>query len=143
MVAVPRYKFRLVEDGFSEYPHEFILNSDQAADLIIELLKDLPHEEVVAVYISGNNRILGTAVIAMGGLHGAALTPRDVFRGAIAIGASAIILGHNHPSGDPTPSKADVAMTASLKQVGAMVGIEILDHLVISGKQYKSVNESQ
>lgn len=141
MVAIPRYKFRLVEDGFNEYPHEFISNADQAADLFMELLKDLPHEEVVAMYISGTNQVLGTATIAMGGLHGAALTPRDVFRGAIGIGASAIILAHNHPSGNPMPSKEDIEMTKSLIEVGNIIGIGILDHLVIAGKRYNSVME--
>ncbi len=141
MVAVPHYKFRLVEDGVREYRHEFIRSADEAYELCFDLLRDLPHEEVVIVYISGTNRIMGTATIAMGGLHGAALTPRDVFRGAINIGASAIILAHNHPSGDPTPSAADIAMTKALKDIGETLGIDVLDHLVIAGQSWRSILE--
>lgn len=142
MFTIQHYKSRLIKNGTRKYPREILKSSDDAAALFIDLLKDLPHEEVVVVYLNGLNKILGTMTISMGGLHGAALTPRDVFRGAIAANASAIIMAHNHPSGDPTPSKEDIIMTQKVKEAGEVIGIEILDHLVISGTEYRSCNES-
>jgi DNA repair protein RadC len=92
----------------------------------------LEHEEVWLLGLDGRNGLRSAARIAQGGLHGTALTPSDVLRPAVRSGASAIILLHNHPSGDPTPSADDLRMTAALEQACRVVGVPLLDHVVVA-----------
>jgi DNA repair protein RadC len=95
-------------------------------------LASLEHEEVWLLCLDGRNGLRGAHRIAQGGLHGCALTPRDVLRPAIRDGASAIVLLHNHPSGDPAPSSDDIHMTRALIIACDVVGLTLLDHVVIA-----------
>jgi DNA repair protein RadC len=104
----------------------------QAASVLHAFLQDAPAERVVVIYLNGKNAIIGLELVAMGGLHGCAVTPSEVFRGAIVAGATAIIIGHNHPSGDPKPSTEDVKMTLDVALAGETIGIRVLDHLVVT-----------
>jgi DNA repair protein RadC len=131
MYVVKRYKCRLVRDGSLTVLSRKADCSELAAKVLMESLKGLPHEEVHAIYLNGQAEILGISTIARGGLHGCALTPKDVFRGAMLYGASAMILGHNHPSGDPTPSPDDVEMTKMMKKAGELLSLPLLDHIVV------------
>lgn len=92
----------------------------------------LEQEVVMALALDGQNRLIQELEVARGGLHGAALTPRDVFLPLIRAGATSVILAHNHPSGDPTPSREDLAMTRAVAMVGDIVGIQLLDHFVFA-----------
>lgn len=94
----------------------------------------LDHEVVVALVLDGRNCLLQELEVSRGGLHGAALTPRDVFQPVIRAGASALILAHNHPSGDPTPSVADVVMTRAVAAAGEIVAVPLLDHLIFGAR---------
>ena len=89
---------------------------------------------MLAVALDGRNQVIAEIELSSGGLHGAAVTPADVFRPLIRCGASAFIVVHNHPSGDPTPSREDVAMTRALESVAALVGIQLLDHVIVAGR---------
>lgn len=91
----------------------------------------LDREQFVVLILDGKNRILGFNVVSTGSLTSALVHPREVFKPAILGNAAAIILVHNHPSGDATPSAEDQAITARLKQVGDLIGIRVLDHVVI------------
>lgn len=140
-MKIKQFKVRLVPDGIHEYS---LLQINNTVDAYIIFSKDfdgLPHEEVMAIFLNGRNKIIGKSLLAMGGLHGCALTPQDVFRAAITANATAIILGHNHPSGDPTPSAEDVALTKKVREVGEVLGITLHDHLVIAGGIYRSCND--
>ncbi|HVU05055.1 MAG TPA: DNA repair protein RadC [Polyangiaceae bacterium] len=95
-------------------------------------LAPLDHEEVWLLALDGRNGLRGAHRIAKGGIHGCALTARDVLRPAVRDGASAIVLLHNHPSGDPTPSADDVRMTRLLAEAGTVVGVTLLDHVVVA-----------
>jgi DNA repair protein RadC len=139
MFTITHYKIKMRQDTFHDYPVERILTWDDARLVFNELLKKLPHEEVHAVYVDGKNYILGTAMIAMGGLHGCALTPKDIFRGAIAMNAAALIIAHNHPSGDPTPSPEDIEMTTKVVDGGKLLGIPLLDHLILANGECNSI----
>ncbi len=92
----------------------------------------LDHEEVWLLALDGRNGLKSAQRIAQGGLHGCALTPRDVLRPAVRDAASAFVLVHNHPSGDPSPSPEDVEMTRAVADAGDVVGIPLLDHVVIA-----------
>ena len=92
----------------------------------------LEHEEVWLLTLDGRNGLKSTKRIAQGGLHGCALTTRDVLRPALRDAASAIVLVHNHPSGDPGPSPEDIDMTRALGAACEVVGVPLLDHVVVA-----------
>lgn len=95
-------------------------------------LAALEHEEVWVLALDGRNGLKTARRIAQGGLHGCALTPRDVLRPALRDAASAIVLVHNHPSGEPGPSSEDVEMTRALGIACDVVGVPLLDHVIVA-----------
>jgi DNA repair protein RadC len=111
---------------------EEFLSFDAVVDWARPRLAPLQHEEVWLLTLDGRNGLLSASRIAQGGLHGCALTPRDVLRPALRAGGSAIVLVHNHPSGDPTPSDEDLRMTEALAVATGVVGLELLDHVVVA-----------
>ncbi len=120
---------------------EPIVSFDAVVDWARPRLATLPHEEVWLLTLDGRNGLLGAARVAQGGLHGCALTPRDVLRPALREGGSAIVLIHNHPSGDPSPSLEDVHMTEALAVACEVVGVELLDHVVVARGGASSLRE--
>ncbi|HEX2881777.1 MAG TPA: DNA repair protein RadC [Polyangiaceae bacterium] len=105
------------------------------------VLVPLDHEEVWLLCLDAKNQLLTRRRIGIGGLHGCALTPKDVLRPAIRDSASAIVLVHNHPSGDPTPSASDVQMTHVVASAARLVGLQLLDHVVVAAGGYASLYE--
>jgi DNA repair protein RadC len=81
-------------------------------------------------------------VIASGTLNSTIVEPRDVFREALLAGASALVAFHNHPSGDPSPSREDVELTRRLRAAGALIGIDVVDHVVLGDARYCSLRET-
>ena len=102
-------------------------------------LRDLPQEEFHALLLSARHSVIGEVCITRGILDASLIHPREVFRPAITQSAAAIILVHNHPSGDPTPSAEDRAVTKQLCAVGRTVGIAVVDHVVIGDGRYVSL----
>lgn len=91
-------------------------------------------ERLLVLALDGRRRLLAEIELSRGGAHGAAVTPGDVFRPLIRAGATACILVHNHPSGDPTPSREDVVMTQAVQEIGCVVGIPLVDHIVVGAR---------
>jgi len=106
-------------------------------------LPQLDHEVFLALLLDGRNRLRAEVCISEGTLTTALVHPREVFAPAIRDRAAALILVHNHPSGDPTPSSEDIALTERLRQVGEMVGIRVLDHVVVGQGRYVSFAEDR
>jgi DNA repair protein RadC len=104
-------------------------------------LEALRQEAVYVVLLDAKNRIVGEAKVSEGSLSAAIVHPREVFRPVIEESAAAVILVHNHPSGDPTPSAEDLAITQRLRQVGDVMGVRVLDHLIIGAGCYTSFVE--
>jgi DNA repair protein RadC len=130
---VPVYEVRLVQSRRSLRVAEATLPDACCAARTLHALIGLTDREHFAVlFVNGTNRITGTHIVAIGGQQGINIEPRTVFRAAIAACASALIVGHNHPSGDPTPSAEDFAMTAKLMEAGDMLGLPVLDHLIVT-----------
>lgn len=98
-------------------------------------------EQFGVVQLDARQRVLLTALLSVGTLDETLAHPREVFRMATAGGAAAIVVFHNHPSGDPTPSEDDVALTARLVEAGAIMGIDVLDHMVLADACYYSFKE--
>jgi DNA repair protein RadC len=105
-------------------------------------LPQLEREGFWILLLDGKNRVQGEVQVSEGSLTAALVHPREVFAPAIRAAAAALILVHNHPSGDPTPSAEDAAITQRLRQVGELVGIRVLDHVVIGQGRWVSMAES-
>jgi DNA repair protein RadC len=104
-------------------------------------LAALDHEEVWLLCLDGKNGLRSARRIARGGLHGCALRPADILRPALEDAASGIVLVHNHPSGDPTPSVADVELTRTLAEACQLVGLYLLDHVIVARSGAESLRE--
>ena len=106
-------------------------------------LHDLPQEEFHTLLLNTRHRVMREVFVTRGILDASLVHAREVFRPAVAEGAAALILVHNHPSGDPTPSAEDHAVTRQLVEAGRVLGIPVLDHVVVGRGSYRSVMESQ
>jgi len=99
-------------------------------------------ERFLVVLLDGRHRILGEATVSQGTLTASLVHPREVFRPAIQRSAAAIVLVHNHPSGDPSPSAEDRQVTTRLRQAGELLGIRVVDHVVVADAGYYSFEEA-
>jgi DNA repair protein RadC len=99
-------------------------------------------EQFGLVLLDTRHRIIRTKIVAIGSLDTTVVHPREVFREAASASAAAIVLFHNHPSGDPTPSADDLALTTRMVSAGGIMGIDVLDHLILADQQYFSLVEA-
>src|SRR6266404_1356398 len=129
---VARYRLMLVKDGSVPTTWDRQLRqSRDVADLMAGVVAGLDREAFFVVLLDGKNRATGINLVSLGSLTAALVHPREVFKAAIAGSAAALVLVHNHPSGDPSPSSEDLAITKRLCDVGDLVGIKVLDHIVL------------
>jgi len=98
-------------------------------------------EEHIVIMLNTKNIIISVKDISIGNLNSSIVHPREVFIEAIKLSSASVILCHNHPSGDPTPSKEDILITKRLKECGTLLGIEVLDHIIIGNEAYISLKE--
>lgn len=96
-------------------------------------------EQFGILLLDAKHRVMRTAVLSVGTLNSSIVEPREVFREAAIGGATAIVIFHNHPSGDPTPSPEDVTLTRRLVAAGTLIGIDVVDHLVLGDARYVSI----
>ena len=136
---IPEYRISLREVGRQRYSVHKVGNSEMAAKVFRSLADEADREHFMVLYLSGTSTPLGCEVAAIGGLHGCALRPADVFKGALLANASAVIIGHNHPSGSSDPSKADIEMTRQCVAAGRAIGIEVLDHAIVTKNSWSSL----
>lgn len=114
------------------------------ADLASRLQSRYAHERVECfgvVLLDARNRYLARHELSRGGWSASVVRPREVFRQALLAAAPALVLFHNHPSGDPTPSREDVAITGQLRDAGELLGIRVLDHLIVGSEGFVSLRE--
>jgi DNA repair protein RadC len=107
----------------------------------VQDLRTAPQERAVALYLDARNRPLGRELVSVGGLRASVIQPRDVLAPALRIPAAALVLVHNHPSGDCTPSAEDIQVTRQLAAAAELLGLELLDHLVVSARRCASLRE--
>lgn len=124
----------LVQRSYPELPRLKAPSPDAIGRVYGHRLGGLLREMMLAVALDGRNNFLAEIEIATGGAHGLAVRPRDVLRPVLRVGVSAFILLHNHPSGDPTPSKNDVALTALVAECARAVDLPMVDHIIIGGR---------
>ena len=104
----------------------------------VDRLSDLPHEEFWILLLRRSNHVLAEIKISSGGLSGTVADPKIIFGRALALRASAIVLIHNHPSGNPKPSSTDKSLTNNMREAGIFLDLPVLDHIIVAGKQYVS-----
>lgn len=102
-------------------------------------MRDLPREHLRGIYLDTHNRVIHDEVISIGTINSNIVHPREVFKPAIAYNAAAVILVHNHPSGIATPSLSDIEITKQIIQAGKIVGINLLDHVVVTKDGFISI----
>jgi DNA repair protein RadC len=113
------------------------------ARVVLETTRSERRESFFVLLLDGRHRILSFRVVSTGSLQSSVVHPREVFAPAIREGAAAIVVAHNHPSGDPTPSAEDRDVTERLREVGQLVGIEVLDHVVVGVERYFSFADGE
>jgi DNA repair protein RadC len=119
----------------------FFRNAAEAARHLYPRMSHLRKEQFVALLLDGKNRLIRQVRISEGSLTASVVHPREAFLPAVRVSAAAVIFAHNHPSGDPTPSSEDRAVTEQLRQAGRVLGITVLDHLVVGDGRYRSLAE--
>ena len=112
-----------------------------AYELVKDELVDSDREMLLSVMLTVKNNLIGVETVSIGSITASTTTPRDVFKSAILANAVAIIVCHNHPSGDLIPSDADMELTNQLVDAGELLGIKVLDHLIVSNRGYRSLIE--
>ncbi len=103
-------------------------------------MRNLPKEHLRGIYLNTHHRIVHDEVISIGTINGNLIHPREVFKPAIEHGAAAVILAHNHPSGIVTPSQADIEITKHIIEVGKIIGIPVVDHVIIVADKFISID---
>ena len=117
-----------------------ILSSQDVARFMAEMV-DFDREHFRILLLNTKNRVMSIQTVSIGSLASAIVHPRELFKEAIRRSAAALILVHNHPSGDPAPSREDIRLTGRLVEAGKLLGIEILDHVIVGRNRYCSMRE--
>jgi DNA repair protein RadC len=116
-----------------------VTSPEAAADVLVPALRGRDRERCVAALLDTKHRLLEVVTVSVGSIDHTFMSPREVFRDALLANAAAIVLAHNHPSGDPEPSRDDELVTGRLVRAGELVGVEVLDHLVVGGDAWVSL----
>lgn len=125
-----------------QYEDRYTIRSpEDAAKYMMDEMRFLSQEHFVALYLNTKNQVLHKQAIFIGSLNASIVHPREVFREALRRSSASIICLHNHPSGDPTPSREDIDVTKRLVECGKLLGIEVLDHLIIGDTKFISLKE--
>jgi DNA repair protein RadC len=126
---------RLTRESVGESP--MVVTPEQAAAVLRERARVLQHEVFWALMLDSKNRLIGEPQkISEGTLNSSLVHPRELFKKALQFSCASMILAHNHPSGDPTPSSEDIKVTKQLIGAGEVMGIKVLDHIVIGHRKY-------
>ena len=118
-----------------------LCSADQIHELVRDELVTSDREIMLSVLLTIKNHLIGVETVAIGSLNVTCLVPREVFKGAILANAASIILCHNHPSGDLTPSKEDIHLTEEMMKAGKLLGIRVLDHIIVSNQGYVTIHD--
>lgn len=117
-----------------------ITDSEDCVKFLRDCLGDENKEHFIALYLDGAHQVITYSIVSIGTLNAASIHPREVFRPAILCASAAVIVAHNHPSGQLVPSKEDITVTKRLKECGDLLGIKLLDHIIFTQDSSKSLN---
>ena len=130
--SIPGFRIALVrEPGVKLAERPQLRTRAEAAPILAQYIGETDREVFAVALLTIRHRMLGLHTVSVGCLSSSLVHPREVFKPAILAGSAALLLAHNHPSGDPEPSAEDLALTRRLSAAGALLGIEILDHVIL------------
>ncbi|MEN6565872.1 MAG: JAB domain-containing protein [Veillonellales bacterium] len=142
MYRIPRYHVELVREKSYTAPVKIINRPRDVYTLLQPAVVSLSIEKFCTVLLDTKYNVIGISVVSSGILNAAVVHPREVFQRALMSNSAAIILVHNHPSGDVTPSQEDIDLTKKLVKCGKIMQIDVLDHIILSCENYKSLKEA-
>ena len=137
-----RYSVRKDCDGQPIVVGRDLGNPSETAASLVTMLQDEPSEVFAILCVTTKYRVIAYHEVSRGTLDATLVHPREVFKVALLANAAAIILTHNHPSGDPSPSPDDVQLTRRLVDAGALLGVQVLDHIIVGDSRYYSFKEA-
>lgn len=132
---------RIVKESSLLYQKRTIRSPHDAYELIRDFVADADREHFMVVCLDTKNRPTSINMCHVGGLNASLAHPREVLKTAVLSNAASVLLAHNHPSGDPTPSPEDIEVTRRIAQAGEIMGIEVLDHLIVGDGEFVSLKE--
>jgi DNA repair protein RadC len=136
---IPVYRVALVREGEQPVSSKRLTTPEEVAATVRQYLHEPDREVVVALMLSTKQEIIVINTVSIGILDQSLVHPREVFKPALLMNAAAIILAHNHPSGDTTPSVEDRTVSLRIAEAGKVLGVELLDHLIIGPKAFTSL----
>jgi len=140
VITIKSLEVREIEYSYDKRPK--ISGMDDVVQVVKPMIADPNKEFFMALYLNTKNGVLKQEIISIGSLNANIVHPREIFKTACMISASSIIVAHNHPSGDPSPSREDIEITKKLSEAGKMMGIELLDHVIIGFDRNYGFKES-
>ena len=141
-MAINIYKLKMIKEDTVEYSTTIKSPADIAALARDVLgLHEAAEENFAIICLNTKNKIAGVHTVSIGSLNASIVHPREVFKAALLNNANGIICLHNHPSGDPEPSREDIETTRRRVEAGEIMGIKVLDHVIIGGQRYLSMKE--
>lgn len=124
------------------YSDRYVIRSpEDGANYVMNDMRFLSQEHFVCLYLNTKNQVLHKKTVFIGSLNASIVHPREVYKEALRRSAASVICLHNHPSGDPGPSREDIEVTKRLAEAGRIIGIELLDHLIIGENKFVSLKE--
>ncbi|EOU1119916.1 TPA: DNA repair protein RadC [Clostridium perfringens] len=118
---------------------DIIKKPEQVFEVVKNFLGEVDREYLIVIVLDVKNKINSISVASVGTLNSSIVHPREVFKTAILANGASIILAHNHPSGDTSPSKDDINITTRIKECGVLMGIELLDHVILGDEKFISL----
>lgn len=134
-------QIKMIRERSTLYSPRRITSAHQVAELAEQEIGDSDREKCLVICMNAKSEPLKMQIVSIGSLSGSIVHPREVFKIAILSNAYAILLVHNHPSGDTTPSSEDEKITKRLKGAGEIIGIPLIDHVIIGNQSYTSMKE--
>lgn len=132
---------KLVKESSISYKSRKINSPADVADLLRDFIGDPDREMMIVVCLDTKSQPTNISIVSIGTLNSSLVHPRELFKIAILANSNSIIIAHNHPSSDTTPSQEDIQVTKRLVAAGEILGIEILDHVILGDNQYASLKE--
>ncbi|MBE5395387.1 JAB domain-containing protein [Brevibacillus borstelensis] len=135
-------RLQMVRESSLLYPQRRIRMANDAVGLFLKFLQETDREQFLLLCLNAKNEPTAIHTVSVGSLDASIVHPRDVYKTAILANSAAVIVAHNHPSGDPTPSNQDLEVTKRLQEAGELLGIAVLDHIIVGTEgAYVSLRE--
>ncbi len=138
---IPICHVRLIRDGSITADRNIIRGPEDAYTILKGYFVDLPNEHFLAMLLNTKNHVIAVTPVSTGSLNASIVHPRELFQRAILSNSASVILAHNHPSGDPSPSPEDLELTQALAAAGKVLDIAVIDHIILGDGYWVSLKE--